>query len=63
MGAVRQLELADVEFAVSLVDGVLVCRCLGAQAEAVKRAFVAVWRTLRPALLGREAVLPRIWAT
>jgi urease accessory protein len=61
--AVRQLELAGVELAVTLVDEVLVCRCLSAQAETVKRAFIAVWRSIRPQLLGREAVLPRIWAT
>lgn len=61
--AVRAIEHVDVEFAATLVDQVLVCRCLGPQAEVVKRAFVAVWKTIRPMLLGREAVVPRIWAT
>jgi urease accessory protein len=50
-------------FACTLVDGVLACRALGDRADHVKRAFVRVWRALRPALLGREAVIPRIWAT
>jgi urease accessory protein len=47
-----------------LGDGeALVCRYLGASAERA-RAFVHdVWRRLRPALLGRPAVAPRIWAT
>jgi urease accessory protein len=63
VAAVRELQLAGVELAVTLVDEVLVCRCLSAQAETVKRAFVAVWRSIRPKMLGREAVLPRIWAT
>lgn len=61
--AVRELVLDEVECTVTLVDGVLVCRCLGAQAEAVKRAFVRIWSTLRPLLLDRPAVQPRIWAT
>lgn len=52
-----------VEFAVTLVDGVLVCRALGAQAEPIKRLFIDMWQRLRPHLLGRPAVLPRIWAT
>jgi len=45
------------------IDGVLVCRAVGAQADAVRRLFVNVWSRLRPAVVGREAVLPRIWAT
>jgi urease accessory protein len=61
--AARELTLDGVEVAATLVDGVLVYRCLGAQAEAVKRAFVAVWSTLRPLMLDRPAVAPRIWAT
>ena len=60
---IRALEFAGVEVAVTLVDDVLVCRGLSAQAEPVKRAFIAIWRVLRPLLLNRPAVLPRIWAT
>jgi urease accessory protein len=60
---VRELQLSDVEVAITLVDGVLVCRCLSAQAEPVKRAFIAIWQVLRPLLLNRPSVLPRIWAT
>jgi urease accessory protein len=41
----------------------LVCRYLGGSAERA-RAFVHdSWRRLRPAVLGRPAVAPRIWAT
>lgn len=47
----------------SLVDGVLVCRALGAQGEPVRRALVNIWQRLRPALMHRQAVLPRIWST
>jgi urease accessory protein len=49
--------------AVSLVDGVLVLRALAPQAEAVRNLFIAAWRMLRPAIIGRDAVPPRIWAT
>jgi urease accessory protein len=49
--------------AVSLVDGVLVLRALAPQAEAVRNLFIAAWRALRPGVIGREAVNPRIWAT
>ncbi len=47
----------------TLVDGVLVCRCVAAHADAVKRRFVALWQQLRPRLMGRAASAPRIWAT
>lgn len=61
--AVRSLQQPGVELGVTLVDKVLICRALAAQAEPVKRAFIASWQTLRPLLLDRPAVLPRIWAT
>jgi urease accessory protein len=54
---------ADTTVACTLVDGVLVCRALGMRADRVKHAFVDLWRALRPALVGRRAVTPRIWAT
>ncbi len=54
---------ADMTLACTLVDGVLICRGLAQRADRLKLAFVSLWRALRPALLGREAVLPRIWAT
>jgi urease accessory protein len=61
--AVRGLQHAGVELGVTLVDKVLVCRALAAQAEPIKRAFLERWKTLRPLLLDRPAVPPRIWAT
>lgn len=47
----------------STVDGVLALRVLGLQAETVQRALAAAWAALRPAVLGRPALAPRIWAT
>jgi urease accessory protein len=49
--------------AVSLVDGVLVLRALAPQAEAVRNLFISAWQHLRPRVMGRAAVLPRIWNT
>ncbi|MEO8062164.1 MAG: urease accessory protein UreD [Pseudomonadota bacterium] len=61
--AIRTL-VADLPLAaVSRVDGVLVLRALAPQAEAVRKLFIAAWQLLRPAVIGRAAVLPRIWAT
>jgi len=61
--SIREL-VADEPFAaVSLVDGVLVLRALAPQAQAVRKLFIAAWQRLRPTVIGREAVLPRIWNT
>jgi urease accessory protein len=60
---IRELVQGHACAAVSLVDGVLVLRALAPQAEAVRHLFVAAWRLLRPGIIGRDAVAPRIWAT
>jgi urease accessory protein len=44
-------------------DEVLVVRHLGDVAERSRTFVQAVWRLLRPSLLGRPAIAPRIWAT
>lgn len=65
-GALRESvrsEGHDMAVACSIVDEVLVCRVLGAQAEPVKQALTRIWQRIRPVLLGREAALPRIWQT
>jgi urease accessory protein len=61
--SIRELIAQEQYAAVSLVDGVLVLRALAPQAEAVRNLFIAAWQRLRPAIVGREAVLPRIWST
>ena len=43
--------------------GCIVARYLGDSAERAKRWMTALWRIVRPVLLGREACVPRIWAT
>ena len=49
--------------AVTLVDGLLVLRALGSYSEVVKHKLISVWQVLRPLLLDRPALHPRIWAT
>jgi urease accessory protein len=41
----------------------LVCRYVGAGAEAARTFFHSVWAAIRPVVMGRPAVPPRIWAT
>jgi len=46
-----------------LAPRLLVARTLTDGTEAARAALVAVWRALRPRLLGLTAQLPRLWAT
>jgi urease accessory protein len=63
LDSLRQPQWPDVRHAITRVDGVLVCRALCTQAEPIRQLFTQLWLQLRPALLGRQAVAPRIWAT
>jgi urease accessory protein len=45
------------------VDGVLVCRVVGSQSDAVRRALANIWSQIRPRIAGRAATPPRIWST
>jgi urease accessory protein len=60
---VRELVATHPAAGVTLVDGVLVLRALAAQGEAIRNLFFSVWRVLRPGIIGRDVVPPRIWAT
>lgn len=51
------------ECSVTNLNAFIVIRYLGPCSEAAKKLFVEAWRILRPALNGREAIEPRIWAT
>ncbi len=48
---------------VTLINNVLVCRCLTHQAMHAKALFEKVWQAVRPSLIGRPACAPRIWST
>lgn len=51
------------EGAVTLLPGLLVARYRGPACEPGRAWMVALWRRLRPALIGRPATVPRIWKT
>jgi urease accessory protein len=46
-----------------VLPGLLIARYLGHSSEAARAWFSQLWHLLRPALLGREAIPPRIWNT
>jgi len=48
---------------ITALPRVLLARYLGASSEAAMQYLIALWTALRPALAGRAAVPPRIWAT
>lgn len=48
---------------ITALPRVLLARYLGHSSEAAMHYFIALWSVLRPALAGRSAVPPRIWAT
>ncbi|KMM83475.1 urease accessory protein [Pseudomonas taetrolens] len=45
------------------LPGLLVARCLAAEALQARGWLIDLWHLLRPALLGRAALAPRIWST
>jgi len=63
LAACREPAPASGDAAVTRMPGLLVARYLGDSTEAAKRYFTRLWHSLRPALLGRDAIEPRIWRT
>jgi urease accessory protein len=53
----------DVRGNLTQLPGLLVARCLAGEALLARGWLIDLWKLLRPALLGREAVPPRIWNT
>lgn len=51
------------EGAITRLPGVLVARYLGTRGDAAREWFTRLWTALRPTLLQRAAVEPRIWRT
>jgi urease accessory protein len=50
-------------FAVTTLDGVLVCRYLGHSAAAARACLTLAWERFRHHVLGKPATAPRIWRT
>lgn len=64
LAACRALPLTPGALAgVTLLPELLVVRYLGHDAETARRYFEQLWALLRPELIGRAAVPPRIWTT
>ena len=59
----RELSVAGVRGDLTQLPGLLVARCLADETLNARAWLIALWKLLRPALLGREALAPRIWAT
>ncbi|SFG52411.1 urease accessory protein UreD [Pseudomonas sp. NFACC45] len=53
----------DVRGDLTQLPGLVVARCLASEALLARGWLIELWRLLRLALLGREAVPPRIWST
>jgi len=53
----------DVRGDLTQLPGLLVARCLASEALLARGWLIDLWRLLRPVLLGRKAVPPRIWST
>ncbi|MCL4112274.1 UNVERIFIED_CONTAM: hypothetical protein GTU68_022768, partial [Idotea baltica] len=51
------------QLGITLMDDVLVARCLGQYAEQITSTLKLLWTALRPDVLERDACHPRIWAT
>jgi urease accessory protein len=54
---------AGARWGVTAMSQLFVGRYLGHSAEAARLWFIELWRYLRPALMGREMAVPRIWNT
>jgi urease accessory protein len=51
------------EATVTRLPGLLLGRFVGSSAEAARRHFTRLWRCARAELIGRDAVMPRVWST
>lgn len=64
LDACRAIRPADgADHGVTALPDMLVARYLGHSSEAARHWFVELWTLLRPPLLGRPAIPPRIWKT
>lgn len=63
LAALRAIQVEGVQWSATLVAGVLHCRAMSVQAADIRALFTELWLRLRSMLIGRDPVLPRIWAT
>ena len=53
----------DLPIGLTLIDDILIARCLGYYSEQVSTTLKQVWSVIRPDVLGKNASPPRIWST
>jgi len=53
----------ECKWGITLMEGVLVARCLANSAQVAREYFLALWAYLRPGYAHVPARVPRIWAT
>jgi urease accessory protein len=63
ISALRDAGGGEVAYGVTQMKSVIVVRYLGDSSETARRLMISAWQMLRPALTGREAIVPRIWNT
>jgi len=64
VAALREIKVpAGALFGATQMKSLVVVRLLCGDSEAARRIMLAAWQLLRPAMLGRDAVVPRIWNT
>jgi len=63
IGALRDAGNGEAAYGVTQMKSVVVVRYLGDSSEAARRLMISAWQMLRPALSGRDAIVPRIWNT
>ncbi len=51
------------QWGITQKQGLLIARYLGRSAAQCRMGFAQIWAALRPPLMGREAIEPRIWNT
>ncbi|MCK5917239.1 MAG: urease accessory protein UreD [Cocleimonas sp.] len=61
--AVVTIEQENIEIGLTLIDDLLIARCLGQYSEQVSTVLKIVWSSLRDEVMQRPVCLPRIWAT
>jgi urease accessory protein len=61
----ESIQLTDLrgQFAATCLPGLTIARYLGDSSEQALQGFAAIWARVRPSVMGREAVPPRIWNT
>lgn len=63
MAICRGIHVSDGEAALTRLPGLLVARYRCASTAVIRAYFIALWTRLRPLMIGRAAVTPRIWST